>query len=1030
MQAVHSTDTVLFFENQTLPFTPGSPVYQTLQKNTKSVIACNVVSYSQIEGHILSAMAQNAILVLEIARSQLEYALNEEIAVKYIKEIIAKTNCQIPIILHGDHVQYTQKLFDQKKVLAEVYQEKIGQALDPSLEIKKIDLTIMQAVQEKLKQNIGSERQVITDIIERLIKAGFTSIAIDASTIFDEIAGDAVLDYYAEQGTEIEKMIIALEKSFALSLEWGAEILKLDILKDKNKFDELREDIIADMKKRGKSAEKIAHRIEEMERVFGVLTSEAQKHGFAPAEVNASYDKITEELARATIAGELKAEILNSLSENEKLLILPTSNAEQTAWQIQEIRRIASEINPSLRETIGIEVEVGHVDKKVPNPRLGGKMESKVTHPMAVKIFGEYLKNKNLRFDLIATNNGSGHGTEFDKETLVPISQVDKISPFLTSELQAEALKVGASLAQHGTSGSDMDELSELSRRGVIKFNIATNYQQIVFNVLSLLHDDLTEDILMDKVWTDQISLMNGLAEKTRENIKDFAQKIISDTNAINSKPNDSLFTEFLKKTYAWGVKKGKITADSSREDIATLLAKEFKRVLGEMDSKLYELAKSNVPFRLGYQPETLPENDFTTDATSITAVLLTKEGWRGKAIDLDKNIPEQKAQIAEIKDASDGLAKRIYEKVVREDKTILMIRASEGFSRDGVAESFKANDLIMPEEIIDEVPEIKKALDNKQKTYTAKSGEIYKIENAIIDVVENTNSFVVNGNNKKINEVDSGEAGASSIIVIGDGVESLGDVPDYYTDSIFTLVKKENRQDFLDNPLDPEIIANDPTKQEEFLQRIAKANDLEINDLELVLLDRERENARINVMRELQKKYSGLEITMISDGSVAHSLMANLGRKNGKHKVVIMVSGAAEGFYNLSTASVFKEEGAIGSLRIYSQNVNKTTDGNKSQDLAGRYNFDEAEIKNIQELRPKDAEDILNGKKLFTQEDVQGEVSASFSFITHNGVFGVNGAEKLPQDFFEVTILRVKKINGKPSAWFEKKVVGHQDVK
>ena len=61
MQAVHSTDTVLFLEDRTLPFTPGSPVYQTLQKNTKSVIACNVVSYSQIEGHILAAMAQNAL---------------------------------------------------------------------------------------------------------------------------------------------------------------------------------------------------------------------------------------------------------------------------------------------------------------------------------------------------------------------------------------------------------------------------------------------------------------------------------------------------------------------------------------------------------------------------------------------------------------------------------------------------------------------------------------------------------------------------------------------------------------------------------------------------------------------------------------------------------------------------------------------------------------------------------------------------------------------------------------------------------
>lgn len=1023
MQAVHTNDTANFI-NET-GFVPGSLVFQSLRKNTKSIVASNVVSYNQIEGHIKAAIAQNAILVLEVARSQLGYALDENKTMEYIKKIIEKNNCNIPIVVHGDHIQYTTKLFNQKKILADIYEDKTGKHFDENINIENIDREILELTQEKLIQNANEERKAITEIIERLIKAGFTSIAIDASTIFDEVAGDAVMKYYENFGTEAEKLIIELEKSFALSLEWGVKILKYDIEKDKDKFDELKENIIADMKKRNKSDEKIEARIIELERAFGILASEANKHGLIIEEVKIAYDKIMKEIAEATIAGVINEKILNRMSENKKLLLLPNSNAAETAYQLEKIKNILEKNNPEMIDTFGIEVEVGHVDKKVPNPRLGGKMESKMTHPVAVKIVGEYLSQRGLRFDLIATNNGSGHGTEFDKESLVPISQVDKISPFLTEELQVEANRFQASIAQHGTSGSDMDELAELSRKGVIKFNIATNYQQIILNVLSLLHDGYKEDCLMEKIWSDQISLMNGLHEKTRENIKFYAEEFLEDVNNLAPKSNDSLFVEFIKKTFTWGISKGKIKENSSKEDIATVLAKEFKRVFGEMDEKLYKLGTKKKSFLLGCLAQPNKKDDVTTHATSLTAAILTKEGWRGNAKGLDKNFLEQKEEISRIKDESDGLAKKIYERVIKENNIILMTRASEGFGRDEVLESFKANEVIMPDEIIDETDNIKHAIDKGEKIYKAKNGQKYIIENAVIDVIENTNAFVTNVEDKKLEELDFSESGASSIIVTGDGIRSIGNIPDYYADSILTTVKKENVQDFTSSPLDPETTAKDPEKQLNILKRIAESNDLEINDLEVVLMDRRREQERLSSLKKIQKKYPGLEITTIKDGTVAHGILATLGKNNGKHKIMMTVGAAPEGFYNLAIASLFKNEGAIGSLRIYSKNVNKTKEGEKAENLERRYDFDEEEKENIRNLRPKHAEEIIKGKKLFTQNGINGDINASFSFITNNGVFGIKGVQELPQNFYEVTILRISKVEGKPCAWFERKVIG-----
>jgi len=569
-------------------FAPGRDILQALRKDKKAVIAVNIVSYNQIGGHLRAAMENNAAIILEVARSQLGYALDEDQVIKYVRDTVKRLNCGIPIVIHGDHIQYTQKLFDQNTILKEEYERYYGKgSFKKDIDIDKIDASVIKAVRDRLSKNAETERKVIADINERLIKAGFTSIAIDASTLYDEIASEAVLDYYSRYGDPAEKLVVELEREFALPLEWGVGILTSDPEAQKSQLEKIKNKIIADMKKRHRPDWEIDIRIKELENTFGVLIKKAHEKGINAQSVIDAYEGIMEEAAGATIAGSISDDIFKAMSDNKKALLLPTNNVEETAYQVANIKILLEKYRPELVGRFGIEVEVGHVDKKVPNLKRGGVLEAKMTHPAAVKVMGDYLDSAGLSFDLIATNNGSSHGTDFDKKTLTPVSQVGKISPFLTRELQAVAASFGASIAQHGTSGSDMEELEELAEAGVIKFNIATNYQQIIINVLSLLDDGIKGDDLLERAEIDEDALVNGLHEKTRAKMMRLARKIKSDQEI---KEDDSLFNKFIKKTYAWGLKKGKIKESSGAEDIATVFAKEFKRVFVEMDSDFYKL--------------------------------------------------------------------------------------------------------------------------------------------------------------------------------------------------------------------------------------------------------------------------------------------------------------------------------------------------------------------------------------------------------------------------------------------------------
>ncbi len=589
-------------------FYPGKIAFDTLVKEGKALIATNIVSYSQIRGHMLAAMQKRAALILEGARSQLfDYALDVDKMVSYIKEIAAEINCDIPIILHGDHIQYAEKFFTQKAVravLEDEYKKALGQdsQFKPGM-AEELNPSILQAMQDRLHKDAMKEREVIRGMNETLIKAGFTSIAIDASTIFDEYAGDLVIKFYKTKGSAAEKLVVALEEGFSLPLEWGTRLLKLDLgnsRKDRKELESLKVKISVDMELRGVGKKDIAAKLKEIDETAGILRKAADEKGLNEDEVIAAYDKVMYDVAQATIAGKMPEGI--RLTKEQKLLLLPTNNAEETAYQLAEIDKMVAKFAPDLRGKFGIEVEVGHVDKKAPNPKrkdAQGKpvMEAKMTHPMAVRVMGEYLRNKGLAFQLIATNNGSGHGTDFDSVTLTPVSQVGKISPYLTKELQAEAVKLGASIAQHGTSGSDMLELAELSQSGVIKFNVATNYQQIIMNVLALMDQGMQGDVLLDYVSANKDALVAGLSEQSRSRMLAFVNELLTGkATAEIDESKDSLFIQFLKHGYAWGLKKNKVSSiDAIAANISALQA-ETAQMLEQLNllESLSEQSKLN----------------------------------------------------------------------------------------------------------------------------------------------------------------------------------------------------------------------------------------------------------------------------------------------------------------------------------------------------------------------------------------------------------------------------------------------------
>jgi hypothetical protein len=458
----------------------------------------------------------------------------------------------------------------------------------------------------------------------------------------------------------------------------------------------------------------------------------------------------------------------------------------------------------------------------------------------------------------------------------------------------------------------------------------------------------------------------------------------------------------------------GRVATQAAIELTALGLRGAYQRVNDIMQREI--LVKDKV-LNLRYLFTELYSRTDKEELKAVIGMLSQKNGNNVRITTEDLN-QMQKA----IKDTADALAKRIFERTVRENDIILMVRVSEGFGRDEVAESLKSNEVILPTAIKAEIDLVYNAIKENAEFYRARSGRLYPIVDAIIDVVEGTNQFVTNSEDKTVADIPDYESGATSVIVTGLGVRDLGNAPDGYVGQFVTnlgdaataaafnrrvIKMREQGLDVEYSMKDPELYARYPGLIIEYLKFLAETRGQELSDLqeELVLMARDRETQMLETLDEIKTAYriEGLRVTTIADGTVMHGLKAAMPREMyeaaagapyGLHKTLLTIGGSAEGFMNLAVAGALKSVGAVGGLRVYSAQLNHNSAREVMKDHSRRYAFTPKEMADITNLRPEDAEQILSGKKLFSDEDIKGRIQGSFSFISANGVFAQPGVE------------------------------------
>ncbi len=380
------------------------------------------------------------------------------------------------------------------------------------------------------------------------------------------------------------------------------------------------------------------------------------------------------------------------------------------------------------------------------------------------------------------------------------------------------------------------------------------------------------------------------------------------------------------------------------------------------------------------------------------------------------------KDEVRKIKDDADGLAFRAILNVLRRFKVGALIYTSEGKGRDGVDESFVGGDFTGVE------GGFARLITRWMHRLGIVSFFGFMALVMSMDVIEGTTATVTN------RPVLSG---GTSVVIGGPGAKRLGQAPDIYADLVMSHVPENQVKNFEESPLNFQdgIMTN--------LQRIATVNGKTMAELEVVILGRGRERSRLRQMLpnvpeaeideatkadKTQQQYvltdpnTGLTVRVIPDGTFLPAVKAGLGGQitPGKHLVFYGSSGSPEAMLDLQMLAGFQKQGAVASMRLMPKGVKDVeawtgTDVWTSQEIEGKP--DEPGVK---QLRPKDWEAVLAGRRLVTLADARGDIDVSITFITDNPVWGQQGLQLDGQRWTRTTTLRVRTIKGHPDVWFE----------
>jgi len=137
----------------------------------------------------------------------------------------------------------------------------------------------------------------------------------------------------------------------------------------------------------------------------------------------------------------------------------------------------------------GLEVEVGEIGKEDEHGRV-------LTKPEEAVVFISELNKNGVYPHLLAIANGTAHGNVYDAQgNLIEDITID----IPQTKAVAKALKdngFDVRIAQHGITGTPRDKIASMFPKGVIlKGNVATFWQNLVFDTLKLYEPELYKEI-------------------------------------------------------------------------------------------------------------------------------------------------------------------------------------------------------------------------------------------------------------------------------------------------------------------------------------------------------------------------------------------------------------------------------------------------------------------------------------------------------------------------------------------------------
>lgn len=163
---------------------------------------------------------------------------------------------------------------------------------------------------------------------------------------------------------------------------------------------------------------------------------------------------------------------------------------EELDKNIQATTLLAKYIEKGMKgKEFGLEVEVGEIGRKDQHGLV-------LTKPEEAVVFIKALNGNDVYPQVLAIANGSVHGNVYDEHGNV-IEQVSINIPqtkAVAKALRDNDLKVG--LAQHGITGTPRELINlQFPKGDIIKGNVGTFWQDLVFNVLKVYEPELYRDM-------------------------------------------------------------------------------------------------------------------------------------------------------------------------------------------------------------------------------------------------------------------------------------------------------------------------------------------------------------------------------------------------------------------------------------------------------------------------------------------------------------------------------------------------------